>query len=206
MVHIWNSGSLLCHLDGASGRLVFRWWCSCAGGSFRWSFGSVPLRVSRGEYTFLCVRFGWRALPHYSVVRWRIQVCQVISTQIWHKSAEYLSISPIKGSYDFSWEFDEEFKTLCNSVREPNQMLWLKNNDKYLFTLCQEARRRASSSDSPSRRIERCRRFSGCSYSRAMLLTSGYLILVHILELLWNLLVYKTHRGIFITNYTCDVY
>ena len=25
---------------------------SCVGDSFRWSFGSVPLRVSRGEYTF----------------------------------------------------------------------------------------------------------------------------------------------------------
>ena len=35
---------------------------SCVGDSFRWSFGSVPLRVSRGEYTFLCVRFGPRAL------------------------------------------------------------------------------------------------------------------------------------------------
>ena len=27
-----------------------------------WSFGSVPLRVSRGEYTFLCVRFSQGAL------------------------------------------------------------------------------------------------------------------------------------------------
>ena len=25
---------------------------SCVGDPFRWSFGSVPLRVSRGEYTF----------------------------------------------------------------------------------------------------------------------------------------------------------
>ena len=41
------------------GGLFFDGGCSCVGDYFRWSFGSVPLRVSR---TFLCVRFGQRAL------------------------------------------------------------------------------------------------------------------------------------------------
>ena len=44
------------------GGLFFDGGRSCARDSFRWSFGSVPLQVSRGEYTFLCVRFGRRAL------------------------------------------------------------------------------------------------------------------------------------------------
>ena len=44
------------------GGLFFDGGCSCVGDSFRWSFGFVPLRVSRGEYTFLCVRFSRRAL------------------------------------------------------------------------------------------------------------------------------------------------
>ena len=44
------------------GGLFFDGGRSCVGDSFRWSFGSVPLRVSRGEYTFLCVRFGREAL------------------------------------------------------------------------------------------------------------------------------------------------
>ena len=43
------------------GGLFFDSGRSCVGDSLRWSFGSVPLRVSRGEYTFLCVRFGPRA-------------------------------------------------------------------------------------------------------------------------------------------------
>ena len=34
------------------GGLFFDGRRSCAGDSFRWSFGPVPLRVSRGEYTF----------------------------------------------------------------------------------------------------------------------------------------------------------
>ena len=37
------------------GGLFFDGGCSCVGDSFRWSFGSVPLRVSRGEYTFFGV-------------------------------------------------------------------------------------------------------------------------------------------------------
>ena len=40
------------------GGLFFDGGCSCVGDSFRWSFGSVSPRVSHGEYTFLCVRFG----------------------------------------------------------------------------------------------------------------------------------------------------
>ena len=36
------------------GSLFFDCERSSVGDSFRWSFGSVPLRVSRGEYTF-CV-------------------------------------------------------------------------------------------------------------------------------------------------------
>ena len=43
------------------GGLFFDGGRSCVGGSLRWSLGSVPLRVSCGEYTFLCVRFGQRA-------------------------------------------------------------------------------------------------------------------------------------------------
>ena len=34
------------------GGLFFDGGRSCVGDSFRWSFGSVSLRVSRGEYTF----------------------------------------------------------------------------------------------------------------------------------------------------------
>ena len=34
------------------GVLFFDGGRSCVGDSFRWSFGSVPLRVCRGEYTF----------------------------------------------------------------------------------------------------------------------------------------------------------
>ena len=41
------------------GGLFFDGRCSCAEDS---SFGSVPRRVSRGEYTCLCVRLGRRAL------------------------------------------------------------------------------------------------------------------------------------------------
>ena len=38
------------------GGLFFDGGRSCVEDSFRWSFGSVPLRVSRGEYTFfVCV-------------------------------------------------------------------------------------------------------------------------------------------------------
>ena len=38
------------------GGLLFDSGRSCVGDSFRWSFGSVSLRVSRGEYTFFfCV-------------------------------------------------------------------------------------------------------------------------------------------------------
>ena len=36
------------------GSLFFDGGRSCVGDSFRWLFGSVPLRVSRDEYTFLC--------------------------------------------------------------------------------------------------------------------------------------------------------
>ena len=35
---------------------------SCTQRFFRWSFGSVPQRVSCGEYACLCVRLGRRAL------------------------------------------------------------------------------------------------------------------------------------------------
>ena len=37
------------------GGLFFDGGCSCVRDFFRWSFGSVPLRVSRGEYAF----FAW---------------------------------------------------------------------------------------------------------------------------------------------------
>ena len=37
------------------GGLFFDGGRSCVGDFFRWSFRSVPLRVSRGEYTFFCV-------------------------------------------------------------------------------------------------------------------------------------------------------
>ena len=37
------------------GGLFFDGGRSCVGDSFRWSFGPVSLRVSRGEYTFFCV-------------------------------------------------------------------------------------------------------------------------------------------------------
>ena len=50
------------------GGLFFDGGRSCVGDSFRWSFGPVSLRVSRGEYTFLCVGFGRRALN--SVFSW----------------------------------------------------------------------------------------------------------------------------------------
>ena len=36
------------------GGLFFDRGRSCAGGSFCWSFGTVPLRVSHGGSTFLC--------------------------------------------------------------------------------------------------------------------------------------------------------
>ena len=39
------------------GGLFFDGGRSCVGDSFRWSFGSVPLRVSRGEYPFFCLFF-----------------------------------------------------------------------------------------------------------------------------------------------------
>ena len=44
------------------GSLFFDGGCSCVGDYFRWSLGSVPLQVSHGEYTFLCVGFGRRTL------------------------------------------------------------------------------------------------------------------------------------------------
>ena len=49
-------------LGGASGRLVLRRWALLHQGFFCWSFGSVPRRISCGEYTCLCVRLGWQAL------------------------------------------------------------------------------------------------------------------------------------------------
>ena len=44
------------------GGLFFDGGRSFVGDSFCWSFGSVPLQVFRGEYTFLYVRFGRWAL------------------------------------------------------------------------------------------------------------------------------------------------
>ena len=49
-------------LNDRLGGLFFNGGHSCVGDSFHWSFGPLPLLVSRGEYTFLCVRFGRRAL------------------------------------------------------------------------------------------------------------------------------------------------
>ena len=53
---------LSCCLGGMSGRLVLQRSALLCRRFFRWSFGSVPQPVSRGEYTCLCVRLGRRAL------------------------------------------------------------------------------------------------------------------------------------------------